>query len=74
MAKELSESFNKDLMSSQDEETEENLPSDGDNNTGELEVPSADEAENFYNSLTWNRKTSVQIENFDNISHPTKPN
>ena len=74
MAKELSESFNKDLMSSQDEETEENLPSDGDNNTGELEVPSADEAENFYNSLAWNRKTSVQIENFVNISHPTKPN
>ena len=45
----LSESFHKGLMSGQDEETEENLPSDDDNNTGELEVPSVDEAENFYN-------------------------
>ena len=70
----LSESFHKGLMSSQDEETEENLPSDDDNNTGELEVPSVDEAENFYNWPAWNRKTSVQIENFVNISHPTKPN
>ena len=67
MAKELSESFHKGLISSQDEETEENLPSDEDNNTGELEVPSADEAENFYTSPAWNRKTSEQIENFVNI-------
>ena len=74
MVKEVSESFNKDLMSSEDEETEENLPSDDDNNTEELEVPSTDEAENFYNSLAWNRKTSEQIENFVNISHPNKPN
>ena len=58
-AKELNESFNKGLMSSQDEETEENH----DNNTGELEVPSADEAENFYNSPAWNTNTSEQIEN-----------
>ena len=73
-AKELCESFNKGLMSSQDEEREENLPSDDDKNKGENEVPSADEAENFYNSPAWNRKTSEQIENFVNISHPAKPN
>ena len=44
-----SKSFHKGSMSSQDEETEENLPSDDVNNTGELEVPSADETENFCN-------------------------
>ena len=74
IAKELSESFNKGLLSGQDEETEEDSPSNDDENTSEMEVPAADEAENYYNSPAWDRKISEQIENFVNITHPTKPN
>ena len=74
VAKELSANFNKGLLSSRDDETEENLPSDDDNSSAELEIPSADEAEKYYNSPAWNRKITEQIENFANISHPTKPN
>lgn len=71
---ELSENFNKGLLSSKDDKTEEILPSDDDNSSGELEIPPTDVAENYYNSPAWNRKISEQIENFANMSHLTKLN
>ena len=74
IAKDLSESFNKGLIiNSMGEQEEENLSAD-DDSTGDLEIPSTDEAEEYYTSPEWERKMSEQIESFANISHPYKPN
>ena len=54
-------------------EEEDNLITD-DNNKGDLEIPSTDEAEEFYTSPEWERKMSEQIDTFANISHPSKLN
>lgn len=74
IAKDLSDSFNKGLLTNgTSEEEEDNLITD-DNNTGDLEIPLTDEAEEFYTSLEWERKMSEQIDTFANISRPSKPN
>ena len=55
-------------------EEEESLITDN-NYTGDLEIPSTDQAEEYYTSPEWEKKMSEQIDYFsDNISHPSKPN
>ena len=54
-------------------EEEENLMTN-DNNTGDLEISSTDEAEEYYTSPEWEREISEQIHTFSNITHPSKPN
>lgn len=75
IAKDLSESFNKGLLKNSvgEEDEEEDLIPD-DDNTADQEIPSTDEAEEYYTSPEWERKMSEQIETFANISHPHKPN
>ena len=73
IAKDLSDSFNKGLLMNGMGEEEENLITN-DNNTGDLEISSTDEAEEYYTSPEWERKISEQIDTFSNITHPSKPN
>ena len=74
IAKDLSESFNKGLLMNGMGEEEESLITDK-NYTGDLEIPSTDQAEEYYTSPEWEKKMSEQIDYFsDNISHPSKPN
>ena len=74
IAKDLSDSFNKGLLINGTSEEEKNNLITDDNNTGDLEIPSTDEAEEFYTSPEWERKMREQIDTFANISHPSKPN
>jgi len=73
LAKKLSENFNKGLMNEIEEETEEVTASD-DDNSGDLELSSAEEAEKYYNSEAWQRKVNGIISTYSNIHHPTKAN
>jgi len=73
IAKDLSDSFNKGLLMNGMGEEEENLMTN-DNNTGDLEISSTDEAEEYYTSPEWEREISEQIDTFSNITHPSKPN
>ena len=58
LAKQLRENFNKGLMNESKEETEE-VTSSNDDNSRDLELSSAGEAEKYYNnSEAWQRKVN----------------
>lgn len=74
MAKELSQSFNKGLVNQHENEQHEIIVSNDDENSKDLEISSAQEAEKYYNSQEWERKVNEIIATYENIRHPTKPN
>ena len=71
----LTENFNKGLMNESEEETEE-VTSSNDDNSRDLELSSAEEAEKYYNNYSeaWQRKVNGIINTYSNIHHPTKAN
>ena len=73
LAKQLSDTFNKGLMSDK-EENSDVVSSSDDDHSGELELTSAEEAEKYYTSPAWQRKIINIISTYDNIQHPTKAN
>ena len=74
MAKELGQSFNKGLVNQHENEQHEIIVSNDDENSKDLEISSAQEAEKYYNSQEWERKVNEIIATYENIRHPTKPN
>ena len=74
MAKELGQSFNKGLVNQHEDEQHEIIVSNDDENSKDLEISSAQEAEKYYNSQEWERKVNEIIATYENIRHPTKPN
>lgn len=75
MAKDLSDKFNKGLMSELVNEAEEVASNDDDNcRDSELELPTAVEAEAYYTSQAWQRKIIDTVARFYNAQCPTKPN
>ena len=74
IAKELGQSFNKGLVNQHEDEQHEIIVSNEDENSKDLEISSAQEAEKYYNSQEWERKVNEIIATYENIRHPTKPN
>ena len=74
MAKELSQSFNKGLVNQHVDEQHEIIVSNDDENSQDLEISSAQEAEKYYSSQEWERKVNEIIATYENIRHATKPN
>ena len=76
MAKELGQSFNKGLVNQHENEQHEIIiiVSNDDENSKDLEISSAQEAEKYYNSQEWERKVNEIIATYENIRHLTKPN
>ena len=74
LAKELSDKFNKGLMSElEDESDETRVPSD-DDNTRDLGLSSAVEPEEYYTSQAWQTKVNDTVAAYTNIQHPSKAN
>ena len=74
LAKELSDKFNKGLMSELEDESDETCVPSDDDNTRDLGLSSAVEAEEYYTSQAWQTKVNDTVAAYTNIQHPSKAN